>query len=191
MKLYSKIFTAAILFVLSACESSVITPIPVNDQITTLEYSGGLNVSFITGVHEFSKSVRVTHQGNNTYILDIQMNVRTINNSRRENAIMQLDIPFNSADGIFPVCNYIINGEDLKIALGEYELIKSNGDFAQYNFKAINASLVVEESTTEKIKGCFILNLEQLHGKRMIDGQLEDVMLNSPIELKSHFDLEY
>lgn len=183
------IFTALIIF--PACDSTI-TEIPISNQInTTLEYSGGLNVSFDNNISEFLKSVKTIHQENDSYILDIQFNVNTLDKTQRQQASVQIDIPFTSDDGIFPVGNYDYSSEQIKSAYGDYKLIKNKGDFARYNFEGISATLKIDESNSEYIRGSFIMNLEQLYGKRMTDGQLEDVILDSPIRLQSHFDLKF
>lgn len=189
LKSFFILVVAALLF--SACESSVTDSFPIIDQSTSLEYNGGLNVTFDNDIEEFNKSARVVHQETNSYILDLQMSVKTKDDSKRQQATLQLDIPFNSENGVFPVGNYVFNSSDLRAAFGDYKMDKNSGDFARYNFQGKSATLVVEESNTKYIKGSLILNLEQLSGERMIDGQLENVILNSPIRLLSRFDLKY
>ncbi|MDH3267726.1 MAG: hypothetical protein OEM46_02610 [Ignavibacteria bacterium] len=177
--------------ILSACESTVTDSTSSNQYNATLEYSGGLNVSFAKDISEFSKSIKIVNQENDSYLLDLQLNVKTFNDSQREQASLQLDIPFVSQNGIFPTGQYILTNEEISSAYGNYELIKNNGDFARYNFEGVSATLVIEESNAEHVNGSFILNMEQLNGKRMLDGQLEDVVLNSPIRLLSQFNLEF
>jgi len=190
MKLQSFFILLLAALILSACESTVTDSPSTIDKSTTLAYSGGLNVTFDEGIQEFNKSIRIINQENDSYLLDIQFNVKTLNNSQRQQASFQFDVPFTSEDGIFPVGNYILTNEQIKSAYGDYELFKNNGDFARFNFEGISATLLIEESDNYHIKGSFILNMEQLYGKRMTDGQLEDVVLDSPIRLQSHFNLE-
>jgi len=189
LKSFFILVVAALLF--SACQSSITESPSTITKNATLVYAGGLNVNFNNDIEEFNKSVRVISQANDSYILDIQFNVRTLNEVQSQQATVQFDISFTSEDGIFPVGNYILTSEQIKAAVGSYELNKINGDFARYNFQGKSATLVVEESNTKYIKGSLILNLEQLSGERMIDGQLENVILNSPIRLLSRFDLKY
>jgi len=191
LKFKSIVAAVFIAFLVSACETSITDFSLSNQTNSTLIYSGGLNVSFDKDIWEFLERVKTIHQANDVYILDIQFNVKTLNKTQRQQASVQLDIPFTSNDGIFPVGNYILTQEQIKAAFGNYELRKYNSDFARYNFEGVSASLVIEESSSEKIRGNFILNLEQLSGKRMIDGQLEDIILKSPIRLISQFDLKY
>ena len=177
--------------ILTACESSVTNPPTSNQTNATLEYSGGLNISFDKNVSKFLKSVKTIHQENDSYILDIQFHVETLDETQRQQASVQFDIPFNSSGGIFPVGNYVLTEEQIKLAYGDYELLKNNSDFARYNFDGSSATLVVNESNSEFISGSFILNMEQLSGKRMTDGQLEDVVLSAPIRMLSDFNLEF
>ncbi len=191
MKLKSYFILTFAALIISACESTV-TESPIsNTANTTLEYSGGLNVNFDKDISEFLESVKTIHQENDSYILDIQFNVKTIDKTQKQQASVQIDIPFTSEDGIFPVGNYILTSEQMKSAYGNYELLKNNGDFARYNFEGLSATLKIDESNLEYIKGSFIINMEQLYGKRMTDGQLEDIILDSPIRLQSHFNLEF
>jgi hypothetical protein len=191
MKFKSFFILLAAVLILSACESSVINPPLTIDNSTTLAYSGGLNVKFDKGIQEFNKSVRIINQENDSYLLDLQMNVKTLDDPIREQATLQFDIPFTSEDGNFPVGNYNLTQEQIKSAYSSYELNKVNGDFARYNFEGASATLKIDASNSEKIIGNFIINLEQISGKRMTDGQVEDVILNSPIKLQSHFNLEF
>ena len=177
--------------ILTACESSVTNPPTSNQTNATLEYSGGLNISFDKNVSKFLKSVKTIHQENDSYILDIQFHVETLDETQRQQASVQFDIPFNSSGGIFPVGNYVLTEEQIKLAYGDYELLKKNSDFARYNFDGSSATLVINESNSEFISGSFILNMEQLSGKRMTDGQLEDVVLSAPIRMLSDFNLEF
>lgn len=177
--------------ILTACESSVTNPPTSNQTNATLEYSGGLNISFDKNVSKFLKSVKTIHQENDSYILDIQFHVETLDETQRQQASVQFDIPFNSSGGIFPVGNYVLTEEQIKLAYGDYELLKNNSDFARYNFDGSSATLVINESNSEFISGSFILNMEQLSGKRMTDGQLEDVVLSAPIRMLSDFNLEF
>ncbi len=184
------VFFAAVLF-LPACESSVTNPPSTIDDSTTLAYRGGLNTTFDKSIQEFNKSVRVVSQINDSYILDIQFNVRTLDEVQSQQATVQFDIPFTSEDGIFPVGNYVLTNEQIKSAYGDYELVKNNSDFARFNFEGVSATIIIDESDSQNIKGSFILNLKQIYGKRMTDGQLEEVILTSPTRLQSHFNLEY
>ncbi len=191
MKFISFFILLVAALIISACESTV-TDSPISNRSNaTLEYSGGLNVTFDKGIQEFNKSIRIINQENDFYLLDIQFNVKTLDEFQRQQASVQFDISFTSGNGIFPVGNYVLTNEQIESAYGNYELVKNNGDFARYNFEGVSATLVIEESDSVHIKGSFILNMEQLYGKRMTDGQLEDVILISPIRLQSHFNLKF
>ena len=178
-------------FIISACESTITDSPIFNQANTTLDYSGGLNVSFDKDIQEFLKNAKIIHQESDSYILDIQFYIKALDKIQRQQATVQFDIPFTSDNGIFPAGNYSLTEEQIRSAYSTYELTKENGDFARYNFEGILATLKIDESNSEYIKGSFIINLEQLSGKRMIDGQMEDVILNSPIKLRSHFKLEF
>ncbi|MEJ2194089.1 MAG: hypothetical protein P8X73_04420 [Ignavibacteriaceae bacterium] len=191
MKLYSILFLLVTVILFPACDSTVTDSLSTIDKNTSLTYSGGLNVTLDEGIQDFNKRVRIINQKNDFYLLDLQMNVKTLNNSKREQASIQLDIPFLSENGIFPAGNYNLTNNQIRTAIGNYELIKNNGDFARFNFKGVSATLVIDESNSKYIKGSFIIEMEQIPGIRMTDGQLEDVILSSPTRLQSHFRLEF
>jgi hypothetical protein len=191
MKLYSILFLLVTVLLFPACDSTVTDSLSTIDKNTSLTYSGGLNVTLDEGIQDFNKRVRIINQENDSYLLDLQMNVKTLNNSKREQASIQLDIPFLSENGIFPAGNYNLTNNQIRTAIGNYELIKNNGDFARFNFKGVSATLAIDESNSKYIKGSFIIEMEQISGMRMTDGQLENVILSSPTRLQSHFRLEF
>ncbi|MEJ2272595.1 MAG: hypothetical protein P8X91_09015, partial [Candidatus Bathyarchaeota archaeon] len=102
MKLYSILFLLVTVILFPACDSTVTDSLSTIDKNTSLTYSGGLNVTLDEGIQDFNKRVRIINQENDSYLLDLQMNVKTLNNSKREQASIQLDIPFLSENGIFP-----------------------------------------------------------------------------------------
>ena len=192
MKQTAFLFIPFLLLTLTACESTVVEPPLENDSPITFEYRGGLNISFQSEKTVFEGAARLFHLTETTHRLEVSLMVKSEVNSQREQASIFFGLVFESETGLLPEGKYIISAEDQSIELGngDYLKFKSNNDFARYHFRGSSISLTIETSRSDRIAGIFIFSLDQEEGRRMIEGQMEDVTLSYPTQARGRFDLE-
>ena len=192
MKQTAFLILPLLLLTLTACESAIVEPPLENDSQITFEYRGGLNTSFQSEKTVFEGEAGLIHLTETAHRLDVQLNVKSEVSSQGERAKILFRLEFESETGLLVEGNYVISAEDQNIELGQcdYNKSKSNNDFARYHFRGSSISLKIETSRSDRIAGSFIYSLNQEEGQRMIEGQIEEVTLSYPTQVKGRFDLE-
>ena len=192
MKQTAFFFITFLFLTLTACESTTVEPTPESDSPITFEFLGGLNTSFQSEKTAFEGVADLVHLTETTHRLDVQLSVIGEFKSQKEQANILFRLVFESETGLLPEGNYIISTEDQNIELGkcDYNKSKSNNDFARYHFRGSSISLKIETSRSDRITGSFIFYLDQEVGQRMIEGQIEEVALSYPTQVRGRFDLE-
>jgi hypothetical protein len=183
---------AVIAIVISACESTTVVESDQTQNLTSFEYKGGLNTTFDVSSPNFQGKGRITQLSSTTFRLDIQINVRSASINQNEQGNISFQFQFESEDGNLTEGNYIIDAKEPGnlLSQGDYKLTEGTNSFSRYNFYGSKLSLKIESNKSSRLRGTFMLTLEQRIGERMFNGQLETVQLVSPIVAAGYFDLE-
>lgn len=174
-----------------ACEStSIIEPFQT-EQKTVFEFNGGLNSSFGQGVLDIEGKAKIVQIGTDKYSLDVQIRINSKTNEETEQGSIAFRYGFESTTGIITAGNYLVEEQNpgVIVAQGQYNLRKSENSFARYSFTGQKFLLKIDASDNEHIRGNFTIFLQQKSGERMMDGQLENVELKSPLAAMGKFDL--
>ncbi|MFC2094001.1 hypothetical protein ACFLSH_00090 [Bacteroidota bacterium] len=192
MKQTAFLIVPLLFLALTACESTIVEPALESDSPITFEYRGGLNTTFNSDNNSFKGLARLVHLTETTNRLDVQLSVKSEFNSQKEQANILFQLVFESESGLVLEGNYIISKEDQNIELGQcdYNKLKSNNDFVRYDFRGSSISLKIETSKPDRIAGSFIFYVDQEGGQRMIEGQMEEVTLSYPTQVRGRFNLE-
>lgn len=172
-----------------ACDSN--DPMITDDSAQqTMQVQGALNADFEQEKAEFLGAIHSASLSSGGR-LDLRVLARERDSDTEKQINLTLTLPLAPGERMLTPGDYVFTGEELQARVDYNQSNQAAQSYAQYQFEGSRVSLRITKADLEGVHGQFSLQARQIQGRRMQEGQLEDVQLadEGRIQVQSRFEI--
>ncbi|HMB94311.1 MAG TPA: hypothetical protein VKP65_25915 [Rhodothermales bacterium] len=179
-----------IMLVLIACDSNDPTTSTDDPAQQTIQVQGALNAHFEQAKTEFFGALNSASLSSGGR-LDLRVLARERDGDVEKQVNLVITLPLAAGERMLPPDDYLFTAEELQARVDYYLSNRERQAYAQYQFEGRRLNLRITKADLNGVHGQFSLQARQSQGRRMLDGQREDVQLadEGQIQVQSRFEI--
>ncbi len=180
-----------LIFLFTACDSNSLAPSEdENETANKISVSGALNTNFSSDYSHFINAVK-SRSCNDEH--GFFMKLVASNENSGKSIYLSLYIPLQTNDGVPAVGDYLFSTEVDSNFYGtiSFKSITDKYNNSAYEFSCESITLKVMKSGDDYFFSKFVVTAKQIQGKRMFNGQLEDIELSNDGKIRFLADIYF